>query len=49
MTDEGQTLDRIIIHPSQVVMLRHGEKEIVSNNVQDTLVALIGGMQGGDV
>ena len=35
--------------PSQVVMLIHGEKEIVSNNVQDTLIALIGGMQGVDV
>ena len=34
---------------SQVVILKHEEKEIVSKNLQDTLVALIGGMQGGDV
>ena len=33
---------------SQVVILKHEEKEIVSKNLQDTLVALISGMQGGD-
>ena len=33
---------------SQVVMLIHGENVIVSNNEQDTLVTLIGGMQGVD-
>ena len=33
---------------SQVLMLRHGEKDIVSNNVQDTLVTLIDNMQGSD-
>ena len=35
--------------PPQVVMSIHGEKESVSNKVQDNLVSLIDGMQGGDV
>ena len=35
--------------PLQVVMLRYGLKEILSTNLQETLVSLIYGMQGGDV
>ena len=46
MTDGGQTMDKIIIHPSQVVIFSHGEKEGVSKNLQDALFIFIDVMQG---
>ena len=49
VTNEGQTADRIIIHPSQVVMFSQGENDSVSKKLQDTLVKLLDVIQGDDV